>query len=164
MFGVQGSTGQGSAPTYYDDYGSSIKNSDGIVIENCGVARCKIGGMYVSNSEVTLNRRFFSGRNYDEGRGTKLTYGLNAVNSTITLSSDTYSYGYDSVYMFYQHDYGMHLKNSQLLGGVNPVNTERCSLRTCYNSKAGIKLVNSVIDLEGYVDTYSNKIGIKSVS
>jgi len=161
-FGIQGATGA-STPTYHDDYGISIKNSDGIVIENCGVARCKIGGMYVSNSDVTLNRRFFSGRNYDAGRGTKTTYGLNAVNSTITLSSDTYSYGYDSVYMFYQHDYGMHLKNSQLIGGVNPVNTERCSLRSCYNSQAGIKLVNSVVDLEGYVDVYSNRIGIEAV-
>ena len=161
-FGIQGATGA-STPTYHDDYGISIKNSDGIVIENCGVARCKIGGMYVSNSDVTLNRRFFSGRNYDADRGTKTTYGLNAVNSTITLSSDTYSYGYDSVYMFYQHDYGMHLKNSQLIGGANPVNSERCSLRSCYNSEAGIKLVNSVVDLEGYVDVYSNRIGIEAV-
>jgi len=161
-FGIQGATGA-STPTYHDDYGISIKNSDGVVIENCGVARCKIGGMYVSNSDVTLNRRFFSGRNYDADRGTKTTYGLNAVNSTITLSSDTYSYGYDSVYMFYQHDYGMHLKNSQLIGGANPVNSERCSLRSCYNSEAGIKLVNSVVDLEGYVDVYSNRIGIEAV-
>jgi len=164
-FGVLGATGNNNPDiTYHDDYGISIKNSNGIVIENCGVARCKVGGMYVSNSEVVLNRRFFSGRNYDvNDRAGNTNYGLNAINSTITLSSDTYSYGYDSVYMFYQHDYGMHLKNSQLLGGVNPVNTERCSLRSCYNSQAGIKLVNSVVDLEGYVDVYSNKIGIETV-
>lgn len=162
-FAVQGARGITSSPTYYEDYGIDIKNSNGIVIENCGVTRCRVGGMYASNSDVTLNRRFFSARNYDTNRSTTTNYGLNAVNSTITLSSDNYAYGLDSVYAFYQHDYGINLESSRLIGGLNPVDTTRASLRSCYNSDAGIRSVNSVIDLECDVDVYTNNVGLEAV-
>lgn len=162
-FAVQGATGLGPTPTYYEDYGMSIKNCNDIVIENCGVTRSKVGGLYVSNSDVTLNRRFFSGRNYDTNRASTTNYGVNAVNSTITLSSDSYSNGLDAVYVAYQHDYGIYLQNSRLVGGGNTVSTARASLKACYNAEAGIKLVNSVMDLDCDVDVYSNKIGLEGV-
>ena len=162
-FAVQGATGLGPTPTYYEDYGMSIKNCNDIVIENCGVTRSKVGGLYVSNSDVTLNRRFFSGRNYDTNRASTTNYGVNAVNSTITLSSDSYSNGLDAVYVAYQHDYGVYLQNSRLVGGGNTVSTARASLKACYNAEAGIKLVNSVMDLDCDVDVYSNKIGLEGV-
>jgi hypothetical protein len=164
-FAVQGANGVGPTPTYYEDYGISIKNCNDVIIENCGVTRSKVGGMYVSNSDVTLNRRFFSGRNYDTNRSTTTNYGLKAHNSTITLASDTYSNGLDSVFMFYQHDYGIYLADSQLVGGDNPTaSVSKASLRTCYNAESGIKMVNSVVDLDCHVDSYTNKIGIDCVA
>jgi len=145
------------------DWGIIIKNSEGITLENCGVTRALIGGVDISNSEVNLRRRFVSSRNYNHTSTATRTatdnYGLRSSNSTISFVTDSYINGNDSLFAFQENDYGMHLSNSKLLGEDSTA-YYKCS----HNHKAGLKLVNSVVDVDGYLDIYSNHVGCEAIS
>lgn len=45
-------------------YGIQIKNSNGVHLENCSVARCNRAGLLVEDSSIIITRGFFSYRNY----------------------------------------------------------------------------------------------------
>jgi hypothetical protein len=161
-FIVDGASGTNSN-TLITDWGIKVNNTEGLVIEECGVARAYNGGLLVNNSNITLNRKFFAGRNYNGTTATSRyrneSCGIKALNSTINLSSDNgvYSTGKDAVFACYQHHYGIELRNSTITGGST--NTE---LKTCYSMSAGIRMVNSNIEMDGTLDVYSNRIGIDS--
>ena len=161
-FIVDGASGTNSN-TLITDWGIKVNNTEGLVIEECGVARAYNGGLLVNNSNITLNRKFFAGRNYngtdDTSRYGNESCGIKALNSTINLSSDNgvYSTGKDAVFACYQHHYGIELRNSTITGGSTDA-----ELKTCYNMSAGIRMVNSNIDMDGTLDVYSNRVGIDS--
>lgn len=90
-------------------YGIEVKNCNGLVLENCSVARCNRAGLLVEDSSVLITRGFFAYRNYSytvnntrEGMpwNTKIRGGSNtstsanevgagilAINSNINFSS-----------------------------------------------------------------------------
>ena len=162
-FIVDGSSGTGGTYGEVTDWGIKVNNTEGLVIEECGVARSYNGGLLVNNSNITLNRKFFSARNYNAKtslrRPLSESCGIKALNSTINLSSDNgvYSSGKDAVFACYQHHYGIELRNSTITGGASGV-----ELKTCYNLSAGIRMVNSNIEMDGTLDVYSNRVGIDS--
>ena len=162
-FIVDGASGTvGGTYEALTDWGINVNNTEGLVIEECGVARAYNGGLLVNNSNITLNRKFFAGRNYNatdlDARPINESCGIKALNSNINLSSnDIYSTGKDAVFACYQHHYGIELKNSTITGGSIHTN-----LKTCYNTEAGIRMVNSNIEMDGTLDVYSNRVGIES--
>lgn len=153
----------GTAGTYeiLNDYGIDINSCEGLVIENCGVARAGVAGLRVNNSDVTLNRRFFSARNYDiDNRGVADDYGILAYNSVINFGQDTYAQSTDSMICVGMQKYGIKLTNSILKGGeaVNAaqstgsvVNVNHCD--TAYH------LTNSTLSVLGFLDAYNNTRG-----
>ena len=160
-FIVDGAAGTAS-DTLHIDWGIKVNNTEGLVIEDCGVARAYNGGLLVNNSNITLNRKFFAGRNYNASSATSRyeneSCGIKALNSNITLSAnDAYTTGKDAVFACYQHHYGIELRNSTITGGST--DTE---LKTCYSMSAGIRMVNSNIEMDGTLDVYSNRVGIDS--
>ena len=162
-FIVDAASGMGSTYTNISDWGIKVNNTEGLVLEECGVARAYNGGLLVNNSNIVLNRKFFSGRNYQAdstaARYSTESCGIKALNSTITLSSnDAFSTGKDAVFACYQHHYGIELRNSTIDGGST--GTE---LKTCYNMSAGIRMRNSNIEMDGVLDVYSNRVGIDSI-
>ena len=161
-FIVDGASGTVGTYEALTDWGIKVNNTEGLVIEECGVARAYNGGLLVNNSNITLNRKFFAGRNYtatDNDRRVRIeSCGIKALNSTINLSSnDNYSTGKDAVFACYEHHYGIELRNSTITGGGSGV-----ELKTCYNTEAGIRMVNSNIEMDGTLDVYSNRVGIES--
>ena len=161
-FIVDAASGTGVGFGNMTDWGIKVNNTEGLVVEDCGVARAYNGGLLVNNSNITLNRKFFAGRNYkgntDTERYGNESCGIKALNSTITLSSnDTFAPGKDTVFACYQHHYGIDLKNSTITGGTS--NTE---FKVCYSMSAGIRMVNSNIEMDGTLDVYTNRVGIDS--
>jgi hypothetical protein len=169
-FIVDGATGTSTPFTHYEDYGINVQGSDGITLENCGAIRSKRGGLYTSNSTVNLRRRFFSDRNYETLAGServqssldpnKVTYGIRADNSRLNVVQDNYVSGLDTLFMSQNHDVGLKLLNSTLIGGsssaLDGVDT---TFSFCHNL-TGIECVGSEIALNGEIDVFGNKTGL----
>ena len=153
------------SPVAFNKYGISIYNSQQIFIENCVSVRNTEGGLLINNSEVVLNRKFLTGRNYNPIENTRELvdhYGVKVVNSSLTLSSDSECYGKDAVLLSYENDYGIFLENSKLKGFVTSYSdvTTEPTIRVCYNAKAGIYAVNSKIETDSILDVHSNTKGV----
>ena len=160
--GTLGSNNDTGAETYYDDYGIEITNSKKVVIENCASVRNKVGGLLAKNSDVILHRRFLSARNYvpttQYRRNTK-TFGLKAINSDLTLSSDSLCENIDAKFAFYANTYGLYLVNSNLNGveGSNKTSAVMCA----GNTDSGIYAISSDINFDTALDVFENRNGIK---
>ena len=148
----------------FDKYGIYVSNSEGIVIEGCASVRNIEGGLLVKNSDVILNRKFFTGRNHkpvDGARQLVEHYGIKSFNSTLTLSSDAECNGQNSMFFSFENDYGIYLENSNLHGvktsATDVVGTP--TIRACYNAKAGLYAVNSKINITDEIDLHSNGKG-----
>ena len=153
----------GSYPfTPIHNYGIDISNTEGLVVENCGVSRAGVAGLFVSDSSVSLGRKFLCGRNYTQStRGTVEDYGILAVNSKLTFDQDAYINSVSSTLIVAHQKTGIELVNSQLTGGeaVSPdqVITSVISAQQC---EVGISLRSSLIDINGSLDVYNNTKGI----
>jgi len=153
----------------YQDFGITVQNSQKVYIENCASMRNKMGGLLVTNSDVVLNRKFLTGRNHPftstEQRAANEHYGMKLVNANLTLSSDTYCNGKDSVFMCFENDYGIHANNSVIIGVKTSAAsvTTNPSIKCCYNKKAGVKSINSTIEVDCDFDLYSNTVGLELV-
>lgn len=145
------------------DWGIKVSNSENITLENCGVTRALVGGVEVLNSEVYLRRRFVASRNYESTststRSSRDNYGLKALNSKISFLTDTYVDGNDALFAFQEQDYGMYLVNSELESSEDTV-----YYKFSHNSKAGLKCVNSTVDVDGFIDVYSNTVGCEAIA
>jgi hypothetical protein len=145
-----------------NNYGIHVSNSEGVVLENCGATRAKIAGLFCDNSNISLNRRFLSARNYDhDTRGDIDDYGILAVNSRLSFDSDLYTYGLDNAISVGHQKYGVQLNNSEITGGyaVNAAQSTG-SVLNATQCEIGIDLRSSVIDLDGFIDVYNNTKGI----
>ena len=170
----------------FNAYGStvddaiSIINSD-VVLENCAATRARRSGFKFNNSKVVLSRAAFSYRNYnllttstrEEGVGA----GLHAINSEVVLSSviatvgssdgakDYGASGSDAVFVFSKNHTGIILENSKLHQGfARTLETDEDSggAVVCeFNTGVGLRAENSVVDLNGLLDLYGNKVGME---
>jgi len=166
------------------DYGIIIEESD-VVVENCTVTRCKKAGLICKNSDITLNRGFIATHNYEletnsSNLDTKVSYlqtpGLRAINSNVTLSStatEAYGLPIDSPFCFTKNFVGVELVNSVLKTpteykyGKNILGqafseiygSETLFLQTFLNINQGIKMKNSLIDFDGYLSCFQNRVG-----
>ena len=162
-----------------EDEAISIVNSD-VVLENCAATRARRAGFKFNNSRVVLSRSAFSYRNYNllnvSTREAGVGAGLHAVNSDITVSSvpaavgtsdgakDYGASGSDAVFVFSRNHAGIILENSKIHGGLareTETNEDSGGAVVCeLNDGVGIKAEGSVIDLNGLVDLYGNKVGL----
>lgn len=162
------------------DNGIEVTNSE-VVLENCAAIRCKQSGFKFNNSKVVLSRSAFSYRNYTLNttttRASDTGYGFYSINSEVTLSSlpipvtstsvgDTGGSACDAAFIASRNYAGFVLDNSKLTGGITRVVSTQASsaslLGSELNTGYGMLLNNSIIDLNGLVDVYSNDIGIKA--
>ena len=174
-----------STGTQDTSIGFDINNSD-VVIENCTAARCINAGMQAVNSNVVLSRGFIAFHNYGldslgvahlDTKKPQETPGLRAVNSTITLSStaeEDKGLPIDSPFCFYRNKVGIDLQNSQLqtplvqTSGKNvngsTVTTNNGSqttvLQTFFNTEAGVKATDSIINTGQRIASFQNKQGL----
>ena len=166
--------------------GFDIQGSE-VVLENCTATRCKDAGAKVKNSKVILNRGFVATHNYElesESGGylnkknpDKMTPGLRAENSTVTLSAahtDQKGLPIDSPFTFTRNMIGVDLDNSRLetpFGyrfGTNTAGTdstetlgsETLFLQTSLNTNEGLRATQSVVENGGYFSSFMNKIGV----
>jgi len=186
-FCVDGASQASLASTGTQDtsIGFDINNSD-VVIENCTAARCINAGMQVLNSEVVLNRGFIAFHNYGldsngvshlDTKKPQDTPGLRAINSTVTLSStavENTGLPLDSPFCFYRNKVGIELQNSQLKtplvqtfgknvnGATVTANngSQTTVLQSFFNTEAGIKAKDSIIDIGQRVSSFQNKQGL----
>jgi len=159
--------------------GIEVTNSD-VVLENCAAVRCREAGFKFNNSKVMLSRSAFAYRNYDlsadNARYPDRGIGFHAVNSDVTLSANLSATveravpgefqgsGIDVMMCASRNTTGMRLDNSKFTGGVgrsvsNNIQTGGISTFEL-NSKNGIELYNSNLNLVGLLDVYSNPEGI----
>lgn len=154
--------------TYTTSASLSVKDSNGITLEHCGVMRGARVGAEIVNSQVVLRRGFASNRNYEvtnntigsEARADAVSYGLKIVNSDVELLADSYASGHDFNFWSQNNTFGIHLENSKLHGGESKADVnEETVISLGYNS-VGLKAINSYVSLNGRLDTYNNTVGI----
>ena len=160
-FQVNAASGTGP-PAPIHDYGIHISNTEGLVVEDCGVARAGVAGLVVDDSFISLRRKFISCRNYDHSsRGVVEDYGILANNSKLSFDQDSYSTSVSSILVVAHQKTGIKLVNSQLTGGTAvSVDQGTTPVTTVQQSEVGIELISSVIDLNGVLDVYNNTTGI----
>jgi hypothetical protein len=166
--GARGATG--GTYTLLTDYGIEITNSHGVTIEDCGAARAKLAGLRCVNSSVSVNRRFFAARNYDqEARGTLDDYGILAEGSDVVFDSNLWPQAGTSIAQekdtqvigITGQKYGIKLVNSRLVGGSPVGNLNNAgSFITANTCETSYLLESSVIDLDGTLDSYNSTNGI----
>jgi hypothetical protein len=169
------------------EVGIHIKNSD-VVIENCSTTRCKKAGIKIENSNVVLNRGFISYRNYElvnevgylDGRTSKESYGLLAVNSDVTVSAsteDNKGLPIDSPFCFTRNKVGIKLINSNLktpenvkyrtnMDGDSVVTTtgqHNLVIQSFLNTEAGVVADRSLIECAHRLAVFQNEVGIDFV-
>jgi hypothetical protein len=161
-----------------------IENSN-VFLENCAAVRGREAGVKFVNSTSIISRGLTAYRNYGlSGWGNRVAdsngAGLKLVNSEVELKHerfeldkyarsnsawDTSALPVDFLLNFSRNDYGILLENSTLKGGTNtniaPLSNPSY-LQCEHNTKAGLMLRNSVLDLDGCLDVYNNNYGIKS--
>lgn len=170
---VDGATGTGATLTYNIQTGLEVNNSR-ILLENCSVLRCKYNGFYFLNSKVTLSRGALAYRIYDlssyNGRSDYESAGIRAVNSEITVSSHQYASGVDMVFNSCRGVIGVDLQNSVLKGGnkrkdsITGSTSAVSFFHTQWNTVAGLRLRNSILDLDGRLDIVNNTRGLEANS
>ena len=161
--GFQVNAASGTSPiTPIHDYGIHISNTEGLVVENCGVARAGVAGLVVDDSSISLRRKFIACRNYNNStRGTVEDYGILANNSKLSFDQDSYSTSVSSVLAVAHQKTGIKLVNSQLTGGLSvSLNQMTTPITTVQQSEVGVELISSVVDLNGVLDVYNNTTGI----
>ena len=161
--GFQVNAASGTGPiTPIHDYGIHISNTEGLVVENCGVARAGVAGLVVDDSSISLKRKFIACRNYNNStRGTVEDYGILANNSKLSFDQDSYSTSVSSVLAVAHQKTGIKLVNSHLTGGIAvSIDQTNTSVATVQQSEVGVELISSVIDLNGVLDVYNNTTGI----
>lgn len=161
---------------YGSEVGIEITNSD-VVLENCASVRAKQAGFKFNNSRVVLSRSAMAYRNYEllnpttRGDGGA---GFHVVNSEVTLSGnpiatstglgDSLAVNADQAFISSRNARGWLLDNSTLKGGLSrstATASEENSLLSCeLNTKAGMEVSNSKVDVGGLVDLYGNLVGI----
>ena len=121
-FVVNAASGTTTATTYgtTSDIGIHVSNTEGLRIEDCATARAKKVGLQVDNSNIEINRKFYSLRNYDQdSRGTEDDAGILANNSNIKFLQEGVSTdAFDSQIVVSQQMRGVHLVNSKIMGGL----------------------------------------------
>lgn len=149
------------------DIGIHVSNTEGLRIEDCATVRAKKVGLQVDNSNIEINRKFYSLRNYDQAsRGTEDDAGILANNSNIKfLQEGVLSNSFDSQIVVSQQMRGVHLINSKLIGGLESnASLTNGSLVGAISCDVGFELDNSVIDLDGVLDAYAcQSTGLKAV-
>lgn len=158
---IRGFTVDGKEST---DWGINISNCNNVYLENCGVSRSQLGGLKADSSKIFLNRRFCSNRNYNSASRGYDNYGIYASNSELEVTTDSYVPNDESLFSFQEQAYGIYLLNSTLKGGSYSSQSDTTWLKCSHSSKAGIKAVNSKVALRGFIDAYSNEVGIDLVS
>jgi hypothetical protein len=155
--------------------GIEILNSD-VILENCTAVRCSESGFSFNNSKVILSRGAYSYRNYELStlsvRTTKKSCGFKVFNSEVIFSGlvggastqarDYQASGSDLMFIASRNPIGFLVENSKLVGGVSESGLDDQSQSTIaaeYNTIAGFKTYNSILDLDGLVDVYQNKVG-----
>lgn len=160
--------------------GIEIVNSD-VVLENCTAVRCKEAGFKFNNSKVILSRSAYAYRNYALASTTtrvpETGYGFHFINSDVTLSSlpisvtstsvgDTGASSCDAAFKSSRNYAGFVLENSKLIGGISRTITTQASsasvLGSELNTGFGLILNNSIVNVLGLVDVFSNDTGILS--
>ena len=171
-----------AAPNSGQLVGIDINNSE-VLLENCAAVRCREAGFKFNNSKVYLSRSAFAYRNYDLSSATvrtdneNLGIGFYAINSEISVSAlfeadsevgvagDFQASGDDFILAASRNTTGMRLENSILHGGYarKGISENYGGIFTIeQNTKNGIYLNNSNIDLDGLLDIYGNYRGIFS--
>ena len=156
--------------------GIEVLNSD-VVLENCAAVRCSQAGFAFNNSKVTLSRGAFAYRNYELSstsvRSTGATCGFKAINSEVTFSGlvggastearDYQASAEDILFVASRNPIGFLLENSKLLGGITRSSgsspQSKSTIASEFNTIAGFKTFNSVLDLNGLVESYQNNLG-----
>ena len=164
--------GDGSNPVDHAvQNGFEVENSSPW-LENCASLRCTEAGFNIKNSDVTLSRGIFAFRNYEltfapgfSEREPTETAGIKLSNSTATIRTDTYASGSDFLFHTSRNVIGLELNNSRLIGGESlssssTGNRNNTIFNSSYNTGEGIRLSNSVLDLDGRLDVYNNQKGI----
>jgi len=161
-FLVNSASGASFPFTPIHNYGIHISNTEGLVVENCGVARAGVAGLVVADSSISLGRKFLCGRNYTQStRGTVEDYGILAVNSKLTFDQDAYTNSVSSTIVVAHQKTGIKLINSQLTGGEAATATQTtASVISAQQCEVGINLRSSLIDINGSLDVYNNTKGI----
>jgi len=170
--------GQNTNLTTATKVGIEILNSD-VILENCTAVRCREAGFAFNNSKVILSRGAFAYRNYGLSslsvRETTKSCGFKVLNSEVILSAlvggastearDYQASGYDIMFMASRNPIGFLLENSKLSGGLNRSDSATPSQNSTfaaeYNNLVGVKAFNSILDLNGLIDIYQNKVGIE---
>lgn len=149
------------------DIGIHVSNTEGLRIEDCAAARAKKVGLQVDNSNIEINRKFYSVRNYDQdARGTEDDAGIIANNSNIQfLQEGLLSNVFDSQIVVSQQMRGIRLVNSKLTGGLKSNESlSNGSLVGAISCDTGVELESSIIDVNGVLDTYAcQSTGVKAV-
>ena len=170
------------------EVGIHVKNSD-VVIENCATTRCKKSGIKIENSNVTLNRGFISYRNYElvndagylDGRTSKDSFGLLAINSDVTVSSsteDAKGLPIDSPFCFTRNKIGIKLVNSNLrtpenmkyrTNATGDVITDYSRgeqaivVQTFLNTEAGLIADKSLVEISSRLAIFQNDLGAEFI-
>jgi hypothetical protein len=171
-----------AAPNSGQLVGIDINNSE-VLLENCAAVRCREAGFKFNNSKVTLSRSAYAYRNYDLSSATvrtddeNLGIGFYAINSEISISAlfeattetgvagDFQASGDDFILAASRNSTGIKLDNSILHGGYarKSISENTGGILTVeQNTRNGIYLNNSNIDIKGLIDVYGNYRGIFS--
>jgi len=169
-FAVDGALGDTTPTLHTTKHGININNSE-VVLEYCAALRCYESGFNLVNSNVILSRGAWAWRNYAltgaaARDDTVNSAGFNLVNSNITLSSvAAYSfYGAGAPFVSTRNRNGIIMHNSTIRGGDKRTNGNdprtMTSLQVFENSKVGIDMLGSKIDLNGALDVFMHPNGI----
>jgi len=168
--------------SYLCDTGLYITNSN-VLLENTAICRVRKTGVNVQDSTVSIRGDFLIHRVYErnlDGTRPSEGVGLFATDSNIVFSpedsSNLYAYvtGYGAMRNISKCGVGISLNNSLLTGGAINSNTvaatgqnagvldARTTRLYIHNNQTGIKLVNSVYDLDGRTEVFCNINGIEA--
>jgi hypothetical protein len=167
-----------SQMSYLCDTGISITNSN-VLLDNIAVCRVRKTGINVQDSTVSLTGAFIIHRVYERnlnGTRTSEGVGLFAADSNIVFDTEDTNlagglYNSESIHSISKCGQGILLNNSLLTGGAldavstskNAGPTDARSTRLyVHDNQTGIKLVNSVCDMNGRLEVFSNINGIEA--
>ena len=155
--------------SYLCDTGLDVKNSS-ILLENFGVARMRKSGVALQNSTVSVAGNFVIHRVYERNanqtRGEE-GIGIYCVDSNLVFDTEegdgTQNFGF-VIRAISKCGIGINAINSNILGGAVSTGTVKNAGSTdtdtsrlyIHNNFTGVKLVNSVYDLNGRTEAFCN--------
>ncbi len=174
-FFIDGNDSLATTPTKFtSNIGLKINNCSNLIIENCTIARFETGGCKVVNSDVIFSKGFISAFNFLSIAGPYLSsnesYGLYLDNSNVVFSAinnNLYKPA-DCPFILAYNEHGIKAYNSKIVTNHFPTwvseNKDVVSLQICNNFDIGLEMHDSLVDINGRLALFLNKIGLKAMN